>query len=202
MEEFEKVEQLVKVTGVSFEDAKNAIRACDGNIVDAMVYLEKLGKINKNNAAGRSTTSAEDICKKAIEDVKKPAGKFVDYMTKNKLSIKKGDDEVVKVPVGAAAILGCMAAPVAVPAAFLSMMCGYEYSLSGETGVEGTNKVMDKVGDVAVKVKEECEKIAQSVQNAAADAKAQSDSAPAASEEPKANTDAEAKENADQDDNI
>ena len=42
MEEFEKVEQLVKVTGVSFEDAKNAIRACDGNIVDAMVYLEKL----------------------------------------------------------------------------------------------------------------------------------------------------------------
>ena len=122
MEEFEKVEQLVKVTGVSFEDAKNAIRACDGNIVDAMVYLEKLEKINKNNAAGRSTASAEDICKKAIEDVKKPAGKFVDYMTKNKLSIKKGDDEVVKVPVGAAAILGCMAAPVAVPAAFLSMM--------------------------------------------------------------------------------
>ena len=166
MEEFEKVEQLVKVTGVSFEDAKNAIRACDGNIVDAMVYLEKLGKINKNNAAGRSTASAEDICKKAIEDVKKPAGKFVDYMTKNKLSIKKGDDEVVKVPVGAAAILGCMAAPVAVPAAFLSMMCGYEYSLSGETGVEGTNKVMDKVGDVAVKVKEECEKFAQSVQTA------------------------------------
>ena len=181
MEEFEKVEQLVKVTGVSFEDAKNAIRACDGNIVDAMVYLEKLGKINKNNTESRSM-SAEEKCRKAFEDVKKPAGKFVDYMTKNKLSIKKGEDEVVKVPVGAAAILGCMAASVAVPAAFISMMCGYEYSLSGETGVEGTNKVMGKVGDVAVKVKEECEKIAQSVQNAAADAKAQSDSAPAASE--------------------
>ncbi|MBQ8950598.1 MAG: hypothetical protein IJ065_05445 [Eubacterium sp.] len=201
MEEFEKVEQLVKVTGVSFEEAKNAIRACDGNIVDAMVYLEKLGKINKNNAGSRSTTSAEDICKKAFEDVKKPAGKFVDYMTKNKLSIKKGEDEVVKVPVGAAAILGCMAASVAVPAAFISMMCGYEYSLSGETGVEGTNKVMGKVGDVAVKVKEECEKIAQSVQNAVAETKTEN-AAPAASEEPKADTDAETQADADQDDNI
>ncbi len=200
MEEFEKVEQLVKVTGVSFEDAKNAIRACDGNIVDAMVYLEKLGKINKNNTESRSM-SAEEKCRKAFEDVKKPAGKFVDYMTKNKLSIKKGDDEVVKVPVGAAAILGCMAASVAVPAAFISMMCGYEYSLSGETGVEGTNKVMGKVGDVAVKVKEECQKIAQSVQNAAAEAKTESD-APAASEEPKADTDAETQADADQDDNI
>lgn len=200
MEEFEKVEQLVKVTGVSFEDAKNAIRACDGNIVDAMVYLEKLGKINKNNAGSRSM-SAEEKCRKAFEDVKKPAGKFVDYMTKNKLSIKKGEDEVVKVPVGAAAILGCMAASVAVPAAFISMMCGYEYSLSGETGVEGTNKVMGKVGDVAVKVKEECEKIAQSVQNAVAETKTEND-APAASEEPKADTDAETQADADQDDNI
>lgn len=200
MEEFEKVEQLVKVTGVSFEDAKNAIRACDGNIVDAMVYLEKLGKLNKNNAGSRSM-SAEEKCRKAFEDVKKPAGKFVDYMTKNKLSIKKGEDEVVKVPVGAAAILGCMAASVAVPAAFISMMCGYEYSLSGETGVEGTNKVMGKVGDVAVKVKEECEKIAQSVQNAVAETKTEND-ASAASEEPKADTDAEAQADADQDDNI
>lgn len=200
MEEFEKVEQLVKVTGVSFEDAKNAIRACDGNIVDAMVYLEKLGKINKNNTESRSM-SAEEKCRKAFEDVKKPAGKFVDYMTKNKLSIKKGEDEVVKVPVGAAAILGCMAASVAVPAAFISMMCGYEYSLSGETGVEGTNKVMGKVGDVAVKVKEECQKIAQSVQNAAAEAKTEND-ASAASEEPKADTDAETQADVDQDDNI
>ena len=169
MEEFEKVEQLVKVTGVSFEDAKNAIRACDGNIVDAMVYLEKLGKINKN-AKQSTTTSAEEKCKKAIEDVKVPAGKFVNYMTKNKLSVKKGDETVATVPVGAAAVLGCMAAPVAVPAAFLSMMFGYEYSLSGEANNDGANKVVDKV-----------EKFAQSVQTAVKENTQES-----APEEPKA----------------
>ena len=49
MEEFEKVEELVKRTGVSFEDARSAIRACDGNIVMALDYLEKLGKLGKIN---------------------------------------------------------------------------------------------------------------------------------------------------------
>ena len=91
MEEFEKIEELVRVTGVSFEEATNALRACDGNIVDAMVYLEKLGKLN-SGAAKTTSSSVDDKCRKAFEDVKKPAGKFVDFMTKNKLNIKKGDD--------------------------------------------------------------------------------------------------------------
>ena len=158
MEEFEKVEQLVKVTGVSFEDASNAIRACDGNIVDAMVYLEKLGKINKN-AKQSTTSSAEEKGKKAIEDVKVPAGKFVNYMTKNKLSVKKGDETVATVPVGAAAVLGCMAAPVAVPAAFLSMMFGYEYSFTGESNLETANKVLAQAGSTAGQVKAEYDRL-------------------------------------------
>ena len=45
MEEFVKVEELVKVTGASFEDARNALRACDWDMVDSMIYLEKLGKV-------------------------------------------------------------------------------------------------------------------------------------------------------------
>ena len=47
MEEFAKVEKLVDITGASFEDARNALRACDGEMVESMVYLEKLGKVTK-----------------------------------------------------------------------------------------------------------------------------------------------------------
>ena len=50
MDEFTKVERLVTITGASFEDATSAIRACDGDIVEAMVYLEKLGKVTKNTS--------------------------------------------------------------------------------------------------------------------------------------------------------
>ena len=157
MEEFEKIEELVRVTGSSFEDATNALRACDGNIVDAMVYLEKLGKLN-TGAAKTTSSTVDEKCKKAFEDVKKPAGKFVDFMTKNKLSIKKGDDTFATVPVGAAAVLG-LAAPITIPAAFVSMMCGYEYSFSGnEAGVDKANEVMGKAEEAAAKAKEAAEK--------------------------------------------
>lgn len=157
MEEFEKIEELVRVTGVSFEEATNALRACDGNIVDAMVYLEKLGKLN-SGAAKTTSSSVDDKCRKAFEDVKKPAGKFVDFMTKNKLNIKKGDDTFATVPVGAAAVLG-LAAPIAIPAAFVSMMCGYEYSFTGDqAGVDKANEVMGKAEEAAAKAKEAAEK--------------------------------------------
>lgn len=157
MEEFEKIEKLVRVTGVSFEEATNALRACDGNIVDAMVYLEKLGKLN-SGAAKTTSSSVDDKCRKAFEDVKKPAGKFVDFMTKNKLNIKKGDDTFATVPVGAAAVLG-LAAPIAIPAAFVSMMCGYEYSFTGDqAGVDKANEVMGKAEEAAAKAKEAAEK--------------------------------------------
>lgn len=156
MEEFEKIEELVRVTGVSFEEATNALRACDGNIVDAMVYLEKLGKLNVGAKPAGNTV--DDKCRKAFEDVKKPAGKFVDFMTKNKLNIKKGDDTFASVPVGAAAVLG-LAAPIAIPAAFVSMMCGYEYSFTGEqAGVDKANEVMGKAEEAAAKAKEAAEK--------------------------------------------
>lgn len=157
MEEFEKIEELVRVTGSSFEDATNALRACDGNIVDAMVYLEKLGKLN-TRAAKTTGSTVDEKCKKAFEDVKKPAGKFVDFMAKNKLNIKKGDDTFATVPVGAAAVLG-LVAPIAIPAAFVSMMCGYEYSFSGnEAGVDKANEVMGKAEEAAAKAKEAAEK--------------------------------------------
>ena len=45
MDEFTKVERLVTITGASYEDARNALKCSDGDIVDAMVYLEQVGKV-------------------------------------------------------------------------------------------------------------------------------------------------------------
>ena len=153
MEEFEKVEELVRATGVSYEDAKNAIRACEGNIVDAVSYLEKLGKFDPK-AEKRTAPNYEEKCRKAFIEAKKPAGKFVDFLTKNKLDIKKGDDTVASVPVGAAAALCLISATVTLSAAFVSMMCGCDYSFKGENNLDTANKVMDKVGETANVVKD------------------------------------------------
>ena len=44
MDYFEKVEKLVEKAGVSYEDAKQALDASDGDLLDAMILLERSGK--------------------------------------------------------------------------------------------------------------------------------------------------------------
>ena len=46
MDNLEKVERIREKTGVSYEDAKVALEASNNDMLDAIVYLEKLGKVN------------------------------------------------------------------------------------------------------------------------------------------------------------
>ncbi len=45
MDRFELVEKLVKSTGVSYEDAKNALESSSWDLLDAVIWLEKNGKV-------------------------------------------------------------------------------------------------------------------------------------------------------------
>ena len=44
MNEFEMIEKLVEKTNVSSEEAQAALKACSGDIVDAVIYLERKAK--------------------------------------------------------------------------------------------------------------------------------------------------------------
>ena len=50
MEKLEKVEVIREKCGVSYEDAKAALDACDDNVLDAIIWLEKQGKSTKQTA--------------------------------------------------------------------------------------------------------------------------------------------------------
>ena len=55
MEKLEKVEVIREKCGVSYEDAKAALDACDDNVLDAIIWLEKQGKSTKQTANGSSS---------------------------------------------------------------------------------------------------------------------------------------------------
>ena len=59
MDEFDKVEKLRQRANVSFEEARDALRACDGDLLDAMVYLERLGHVKAPEKAVFSTNADE-----------------------------------------------------------------------------------------------------------------------------------------------
>ena len=52
MDHLEMVEKLAQKAGVSYEDAKMALEACNWDMLDALVYLEKLGGLVLHGWAG------------------------------------------------------------------------------------------------------------------------------------------------------
>jgi translation elongation factor EF-Ts len=60
MERLEKVEKLRSKANVSYEEAKEALDACIDDILDAMVYLEKNGKVKKPNTDVYTTNYEDD----------------------------------------------------------------------------------------------------------------------------------------------
>ncbi len=60
MENFEKIEELRQKAYVSFEDAQAAMEACNYDMLDAMVYLEKQGKVKEGITASYTTFSGTD----------------------------------------------------------------------------------------------------------------------------------------------
>ena len=55
MDIFEKVEKLVEKAGVSYEDAKAALDKAEGDLLDAMILLEKEGKAKAPEQSSYST---------------------------------------------------------------------------------------------------------------------------------------------------
>ena len=185
MEEFTKVEKLVEITGASFEDATNAIRACDGEIVEAMVYLEKLGKVTKSSAtanvdprfapiseaeiaAAAAKKEAERILRRAhahetCAKTRSAFGEFVRktmrFLTHNKIAISKNGQEFASIPLLAAIIICSVSVGFAIVAVFISMMFGYDYSFKGESNFEAANIAMAQVGTAAGNVKAEYDRL-------------------------------------------
>lgn len=58
MEQFEKVEKIVEKTGVSYEDAKAALEENGYDLLDAMIALERAGKVKEQRTAYYTTGDA------------------------------------------------------------------------------------------------------------------------------------------------
>ena len=185
MEEFTKVEKLVEITGASFEDATSAIRACDGDIVEAMVYLEKLGKVTKNTsttyvdprfapiseaeiAAAAAKREAErairraqahEACVKTRSAFGEFVRKTVRFLTHNRITISKNGQEFASIPLLAAIIICSVSVGFAIVAVFISMMFGYDYAFKGETNFDAANRAMAQVGTAAGNVKAEYDRL-------------------------------------------
>jgi len=85
----EKIDIIRERTGVSYTDAKEALEACSGNVVDALIYIEQNKKTTKNNIY----TTKDEFLEWLKDLVKK--GNI------NRIRIKKEEKVIVDIPVNA-----------------------------------------------------------------------------------------------------
>lgn len=85
----EKIDIIRERTGVSYTEAKEALEACDGNVVDALIYIEQ----SQKSTMGNIYTSKDEFLNWLKDLINK--GNI------NRIRIKKEDKVIVDIPVNA-----------------------------------------------------------------------------------------------------
>ena len=170
MVEFEKVEKLVQKTNVSYEDAKNALEAANGDMLDAIIDLEKQGKI-KGPAQGTYTTYAQqsqykDVpavieetnqkdsnSKSFFKDLGAAIKRGFQYTVDNSVRVIRNNQEIIRLPLWMSIILMLAAWELLIIVIIISLFMDCRYSIVGKDSADEFNKVINQAADFAGKVK-------------------------------------------------
>jgi hypothetical protein len=163
MATLEQVEKLRDKANVTFEEAKAALDASDGDLLDAMILLEKSGKVpppqssgyyssSSANAEGEPQGEARYNEKEVWKNAMKKIGRFLlDVFEKgnsNYLDASKNGAIVLSCPVTVLVLLIAFFFWVTIPLFVISLFFGFRYRFRGEElGKETVNNAMDNAAD-------------------------------------------------------
>jgi len=176
MTELEKAEKLREKANVSFAEAKEALENSGGDILNALIYLEKCGKVTEpagggfysgadippeskgtapSNNANKSQSSGSG---EEFADLMKRLGLFCLKMfnkgLNNHLEASKGDQHLFSCPVLIVILLVAFFFWVTIPLFVISLFCGFRYRFTGaDLGRDSVNAVMDSATNVVDDVK-------------------------------------------------
>ena len=93
MDNYQKVEQIVSKTGCSYEDAKAALEACEWDMLDAVISLEKEGKVNKESAEKKTEEPVEVIAEVSAEKIAGENSQQITYVYTDSSSGGSGEEK-------------------------------------------------------------------------------------------------------------
>ena len=165
MTELEKVEKLREKADVSFAEAKEALDQANGDILDALIYLEQQGKSTVPAGGGYFSAAGPDEQEYQQEYRAEPAtprkntgegfkemlkrfGRFCLYLlhkgNTNYLDLSKRGNLILSLPVTVVVVLLVFLFWLTIILFVISLFCGVRYSFRGaELGRESVNRAMD-----------------------------------------------------------
>lgn len=138
----EKVDAVIERTYVGYAEAKEALEKCNGNVLDAIIYIEE-----------KSENRAKENCKKneTIEELKKWLKALIEKGDVTRIKIKKDEKELIDVPVNAgiaATVIAVVIPPILAFGVIAAVATKITIEITKADGsVEVINKYISKAAD-------------------------------------------------------
>ncbi len=174
MDQLEKVEKIREKTGVTYDEAKRALEAADGDVLDALVYLENQGKIKKPEVSVYTTKVESDSSaafKKAAESYEestrttkggqmkkffKWCGTLIQKGCENFFIVSRHGEDMITAPVLLLVVLLLFAFWAVVPLMVVGLFFDFHYRFQGNiTKAVDVNMACDKAAEAAENIKQE-----------------------------------------------
>ena len=153
----EMVDKVIERTGVSYAEAKRALENSDGNVLDAIIFIERL-----EAETGEKKYETLDEIKVWLKDL-------INKGNVTRIKVSKDDKKIVDVPVNAGIAAGALAIVMPALLAFVvvaAVVTKVTIEITMEDGtVQVVNKyITDKVQEVKTVAQDLTEKVKDKVQ--------------------------------------
>jgi len=171
MERNEMIEILIGKVNVSREEAQEVLEKCNWDLLDSIIYLERRGKVENNEATIITEVKEEE--QKKEEDNKKRDEKFGGigevigriFKFVGKI-IKKGNDHFfegrkenekpIRISLTISILLLIFLSVPSIVLLIVGLFCGYKYSISGSNvNYDGVNNIFEEVSKSADTIKKD-----------------------------------------------
>lgn len=158
MDHLEMVEKLREKANVSYEEANEALEACDWDLLDALLMLESKGKLNEMEEAAYSTRGEQQKAEQTagsrrshqpgiIASLLRGLGSLIKKGNAVSVQISKNGEIRLSLPLTAVVIAMIFMFWWMIGAVLISMIFGYRYSIQGLSVDDTVNSAMEKAGD-------------------------------------------------------
>ena len=171
MDKLEKVELIREKTGVSYDDANAALEATSGDVLDAIIFLERVGKAQPQTASYTTTAGPAspdmDQTQRAYQNPNRGSRfgewasracnaltRFVRSSLDASFVITRHGERLFAMP-SLFIILGIILWWAAFPLLVIGLFCDCRYYIEGSEPITaGVNKVMDIASDGVSSIKD------------------------------------------------
>ncbi|MBX9138026.1 MULTISPECIES: DUF4342 domain-containing protein [unclassified Clostridium] len=165
----EKVDQVRERTGASYKNAKKALEECNGDVLEAIIYLEDKSIEADCSSDGEFNDNAQKI--ETIEELKVWLKDLINKGNVTRIKVSKDGKKLVDVPVNAGIAAGVIAIVIPPILAFVVVAAVVTQVTIEITKADGTVEIVnkyiseavseakDKASDFADKVKEKVQDV-------------------------------------------